>query len=186
MSEIEDLLSRYDGYVRRTWDHNLAGAQKVWFARYDPGQERRLRLRIDAFQTATTDAGHKWHRVDMASWFAEWMADHEYRNAYFEQPEDMGMALADFAAAVEDRLRQVLKHEGCRRRYRRCRAWFGIVVRSRQGLGVDREGRWRYSGPSDGFLPGTTGRLQLAAAECPRRLELPRSANLKESSSCLI
>ena len=111
MSEIEDLLSRYERDVKLPWDHKLAGAQRVWFARYDPGQERRLRLRIGEFQTATTDAGHMWRLVDITDVFAEWMADHEYRDAYFEQPEDMGMALADFAAAVQDRLRQALKHE---------------------------------------------------------------------------
>ena len=111
MSEIEDLLSEYEQDVRLPWDHKLAGAEKVWFARYDPGQERRLRLRIGEFQTATTDAGHKWHLVDITDLFAEWMTKHEYRDAYFEQPEDMGMALADFAAAVQDRLRKALKHE---------------------------------------------------------------------------
>ena len=111
MSEIEDLLGRYEQYVKLPWGDKLAGAQKVWFARYDPGQERRLRLRIGEFQTATTDAGHMWRLVDITDVFAEWMADHEYRDAYFEQPEDMGMALADFAAAVQDRLRQALKHE---------------------------------------------------------------------------
>ncbi len=111
MSAIEDLLSRYERYVKLPWDHKLAGAQRVWFARYDPGQERRLRLRIGEFQTATTDAGHKWYLVDITDSFAEWMTKHEYRDAYFEQPEDMGMALADFAAAVQDRLRQALKHE---------------------------------------------------------------------------
>ena len=111
MSEIEDLLSRYERYLKLPWDQKLAGAQRVWFARYDPGQERRLRLRIGEFQTATTDAGHKWYLVDITDSFAEWMTKHEYRDAYFEQPEDMGMALADFAAAVQDRLRQALKHE---------------------------------------------------------------------------
>ena len=111
MNEIEDLLSRYERYVKLPWDHKLAGAQRVWFARYDPGQERRLRLRIGEFRTATTDAGHKWYLVDITDSFAEWMTKHEYRDAYFEQPEDMGMALADFAIAVQDRLRQALKHE---------------------------------------------------------------------------
>lgn len=111
MSKIEDLLSRYERYVKLPWSPKLAGAQMVWFARYDPGQERRLRLRIGEFQAATTDAGHKWYLVDITDSFAEWMTKHEYRDAYFEHPKDMGMALADFAAAVQDRLRQALKHE---------------------------------------------------------------------------
>ena len=109
MSEIEDLLSRYERDVRLPWDHKLAGAQKVWFARYDPGQERRLRLRIGEFQTATTDAGHTWRLVDVTDSFAEWMTNHEYKDAYFEQPEDMDLALADFSDFVAERVRQELK-----------------------------------------------------------------------------
>ena len=112
MSEIEDLLSRYERYVRLPWDHKLAGAQKVWFARYDPVQERRLRLRIGEFQTATTDAGHMWRLVDITDSFAKWMTNHEYKDAYFEHPEDLELALVDFSDFVAERVRQELKHPG--------------------------------------------------------------------------
>ena len=112
MSEIEDLIIRYERYVRLPWDHKLAGAQKVWFARYDPGQERRLRLRIGEFQTATTDAGHMWRLVDITDSFAEWMTNHEYKDAYFEQPEDLELALADFSDFVAEQVRQELKQPG--------------------------------------------------------------------------
>ena len=108
MSEIENLLRDYEQYVKLPWDPQLAGAQRVWFARYDPAQERRLRLRIGAFQTATTDAGHKWHLVDITDAFAEWMTEHEYKEAYFEQPKDMEMALVDFSDAVAKQVRQTL------------------------------------------------------------------------------
>lgn len=46
MNEIERLHTEYERFVRTPWDRTLAGAQKVWFAIYDPAQERRLRLRI--------------------------------------------------------------------------------------------------------------------------------------------
>ena len=110
MSEIEDLLSRYERYVRLPWDHKLAGAQKVWFARYDPGQERRLRLRIGEFETATTDAGHMWRLLDITDSFAEWMTNHEYKDAYFEQPEDLELALVDFSDYAAERVRKELRH----------------------------------------------------------------------------
>lgn len=112
MSEIEDLLSRYERYVRLPWDHKLAGAQKVWFARYDPGQERRLRIRIGEFETATTDAGHTWRQVDITDSFAEWMTNHEYRDAYFEQPEDLELALVDFSDYAAEQVRKELRHPG--------------------------------------------------------------------------
>ena len=108
MSEIDELLKRYERYVSLPWDRNLAGAQKVWFAGYNPGQERRLRLRIGEFQVATISAGHKWSLVDITDVFAEWMASHEYRDAYFEEPEFMGSALADFSDMVAEQLRMAL------------------------------------------------------------------------------
>lgn len=108
MSEIESLVVAYDRYVRLPWDHRLAGPQKVWFAVYDPSQERRLRPRIGAFEAATTAAGHKWRLIDLTNQFAEWMADHEYREAYFEQPVDMGLALADFMEALAQTVREEL------------------------------------------------------------------------------
>ena len=110
MSKIEDLLKTYERYVRLPWDPGLAGPQKVWFAEYDPGQERRLRPRVPAFEAATTAAGHAWRLVDITNAFAEWMADHEYKEAYFEQPDDLGMALADFAEAVAEQVRGALEH----------------------------------------------------------------------------
>ena len=108
MSEIEVLLGQYERYVRLPWE-KLAGPQKVWFARYDPNQERRLRLRLGEFQTATTDAGHNWCLVDITDLFAEWMANHEYKEAYFEHPRDLELALVDFSDFVADRVRQDLK-----------------------------------------------------------------------------
>ena len=110
MSKIEDLLSQYRRYVSLPWEHKLAGAQKVWFARYDPDQERRLRLRIGEFQAATTDARHTWRPVDITDWFAEWMTNHEYRDAYFENPKDLELALVDFTEYTAKRVRKELKH----------------------------------------------------------------------------
>ena len=109
MSEIEKLVKSYEEYVALPWETNLAGPQKVWFAEYDPSQERRLRLRIEAFQTATNRTGHYWHLVDITNAFPEWMANFEYRDSYFERPEDMGMALSDFEGSVANTVIQALK-----------------------------------------------------------------------------
>lgn len=108
MSEVESLLKAYERFVPLPWDASLAGPQKVWFAIYDPAQERRLRLRIGDFEAATRAAGHGWVLLDLTDAFAKWMANHEYREAYFEQPEDINLALADFADAVAQRVREVM------------------------------------------------------------------------------
>lgn len=108
MSEIESLVRAYERFVRLPWDRNLAGPQRVWFAIYDPAQERRLRPRVGAFEAATRTAGHGWVLVDITDAFAEWMAGHEYREAYFEQPDDMALALADFGQSLAERVSEVL------------------------------------------------------------------------------
>lgn len=113
MSAVEGLLRAYERFARLPWDPTLAGAQKVWFALYDPAQERRLRWRIAEFATATQAAGHSWHLVDLTDAFARWMADHEYREEYFEDPGAMEQSLsAEFASVVAERVRAALTAPG--------------------------------------------------------------------------
>ena len=97
MSMIEDLIHAYKRVAQLPWDRSLAGAQKVWFVVYDQTQERRVRLHVDEFARVTTEAGHGWRLVDLTDTFARWMAGLEYREAYFASPEDMGLALDDYA-----------------------------------------------------------------------------------------
>lgn len=104
MNEIEALAQEYELTVKLPWDQSLAGPQKVWFAIYDPAQERRLRLHVSDFEMATKRAKHEWSLVDITDSFAEWMANHEYREAYFEEPESMELALQDYADYVASKV----------------------------------------------------------------------------------
>lgn len=101
--EVEGLLRAYERHVQVPWDDRIAGPERVWFAIYDPLQERRLRARIKAFQNATEATGHGWRQLDITDAFAEWMAAHEYREAYFEEPTLLGSALDDFTRDVTQR-----------------------------------------------------------------------------------
>jgi hypothetical protein len=108
MSEIEALARAYERFVALPWERALAGPQKVWFAIYEPAHERRVRLRIRDFETATRAAGHGWVLLDITDAFAEWMAGQEYREAYFEDPTAMDITLPEFAAWLSERVRGVL------------------------------------------------------------------------------
>jgi hypothetical protein len=108
MSAIEGLLKAYQRFLQLPWQDNLAGPQKVWFAIYEPAQERRLRHRLTNFEVATWNAGHGWALLDLTDSFARWMAAHEYREEYFQEPGFLEPALADFATALAEQARQAL------------------------------------------------------------------------------
>ena len=84
MSYVDELLAAYRRYVSLPWQQNLAGPQRVWMAVYPPEQERRVRLHWPAFQEATNEFRHPWALIDITTVFERWMADHAYRDAYFE------------------------------------------------------------------------------------------------------
>lgn len=108
MAGVEGLLQAYARFVRLPWGSGVAGAQRVWFAVYDPMQERRLRARLEEFAQATRDARHGWTLLDITDDFAAWMAAHDYREEYFADPDAMDMALAEFADYEAERVRAAL------------------------------------------------------------------------------
>jgi hypothetical protein len=96
MSRIDDLIVSYSRFVRLPWPNMLAPAQRVWMAVYAPEDERRLRLHLPEFENATKAAGYKWSKIDISSEFEMWMASHEYRDAYFDNPKLMQPELLGF------------------------------------------------------------------------------------------
>ncbi len=108
MAKIDDLIRNYEGFAKLPWSAGLSGPQKVWFAIYDPTDERRARHRIGEFANATARAGRSWHLVDLTDAFAEWMAAQEYRAEYFVAPGSIQLALADFRAVLSEQVREAL------------------------------------------------------------------------------
>lgn len=111
MSKVDDLLDRYEQNVNRPWKKRLDGAQKVWFVVYPPKYERELRARIEEFRMATTQAGHGWTESDLTRAFPEWMADHEYREGYFEDPSGFDFVKQDFLEDLAQDIRADLQEE---------------------------------------------------------------------------
>ncbi|MDP9486152.1 MAG: DUF1788 domain-containing protein [Actinomycetota bacterium] len=117
MASVEGLVSAYERFVAGEWARTVAPQERAWFALYEPRDERRLRLRIGAFEEATIRAGHGWLSCDLTDGFARWMSSQEYRESYFESPELFTPDLLDdFADSVAASVREVLEspaaHEG--------------------------------------------------------------------------
>lgn len=109
MGRIEELADKYESHISAPWQRNLAGAQKAIFVVYDKTDERKLRAKRREFEMRTRDAGHKWLEVDLTDSFPLWMAQDEYRDAYFESPEDLSLKLqSEYVEFAANQLRDVL------------------------------------------------------------------------------
>ncbi len=108
MSKIDRLLEAYKCFVSLPWEANLAGAQKTWFLIYEKTEERALRSRMVEFELATQDAEHGWIQEDLTNIFPRWMAEQEYRESYFQSPEDLELLLPQFKSDLKEQLASVL------------------------------------------------------------------------------
>jgi Domain of unknown function (DUF1788) len=109
MARIEDLADRYGRHIATPWQRTVAGAQRVIMVTYDKEMERVLRSRVGEFETRTRAAGHDWHEVDLTTAFSSWLVNDDYRDAYFEAPEDLQLKLeAEFPEYVAGKIRDVL------------------------------------------------------------------------------
>ena len=109
MGRIDRLAECYKRYIALPWQKDLAGAQRTIFIQYDRTDERRLRARMTLFELATKEAGHRWIECDLTPAFAKWMAGLEYRESYFESPQDLELKLDDeFLAHVAGLVHQKL------------------------------------------------------------------------------
>lgn len=109
MARIEDLAERFGRHIATPWQRTVTGAQRVVMVVYDKEMERSLRARKLAFETATREAGHDWHELDLSNAFATWMAKDDYREEYFAAPDDLRLKLeAEFPEFVAQRIREVL------------------------------------------------------------------------------
>jgi Domain of unknown function (DUF1788) len=111
VSYVDELVATYRKVVALPWQQNLAPPERVWMAVYPPDHERQLRLHLPAFKAATAEHHHPWAFIDITSSFERWMTDHEYREAYFEDPELLETALPAFFGRLVGEVRaQLAEH----------------------------------------------------------------------------
>jgi len=110
-SKVAKLVSAYRQHLTVPWQTGLAAIQRVIFAVYDKAEELRIRANVDEFELATQQAGKGWLLIDLTNAFPEWMSNQEYRESYFQSPEDLAGyqagELTEFDADLKDKL---IKH----------------------------------------------------------------------------
>lgn len=111
MSYVDDLLGSYRRFVSLPWPSSVAPPQRIWMAIYPPKHERQVRLNLQEFENATIQAGRGWATIDITASFERWMAEHEYAEAYFEEPDLLDTALpAFFDSLVRDVTEELEQH----------------------------------------------------------------------------
>lgn len=114
-SKLAKLLTAYRQHLSVPWQSGLAAIQRVIFAVYDKADELRLRANVEEFALATQQASKQWLLLDVTNAFPEWMATQEYRDAYFESPEDLAGyqtgELTEFVADLTAKLKQRIATE---------------------------------------------------------------------------
>lgn len=109
MGHIDKLVENYERYISLPWQKDLAGAQKIIFLIYDQADERKLRARKGNFLIATRSAGHEWLECDLTAAFGDWMANLDYRESYFEEPEDLELKVeTEFLDTVVGSVKELL------------------------------------------------------------------------------
>ena len=107
-SKVAKLVSVYRQHLTVPWQSGLAALQRVIFAVYDKADELRLRANVEEFALATQQAGKQWLLLDLTNAFPEWLAGQEYRDAYFESPEDLsGYQAGELTEFVTDLTHQL-------------------------------------------------------------------------------
>lgn len=86
-SRIDLLVEAYEKVVREPWSSALSGQERTWFLVYDPAEQRKVDLQLGDFENATIKAGKKWKDISLKQCFPTWMANHEYKEDYFSNPE---------------------------------------------------------------------------------------------------
>ena len=89
MSRLGDLLAEYENLMSLPWKPGLSGKERVIFLVYDKHEERRMVEMVGEFELATKKAHHGWKSIDLSRCFSQWICQQEYKESYFESPEDL-------------------------------------------------------------------------------------------------
>lgn len=84
---VDDLILAYEKVVGGNWGKTLSPQERIWFLVYPPDMQRKVDFRLGDFENTTKKAGKKWFKISLKGCFPEWMAAHEYREEYFQEPE---------------------------------------------------------------------------------------------------
>ncbi len=113
MSRIQKLARIYGQHIATNWQRTIADSQRVIMIIYDKELERDILAHKEEFEIVTKQANHAWFELDIAPAFSQWISQADYRDAYFESPDDLQLKLeSEFTGFVADRICHTLTNSG--------------------------------------------------------------------------
>ena len=110
MSKIDQLLTTFTKVINEPWSSRLSGQEKVWFLIFDPVDLRKLQFRIGEFEIEAKKANKEWRAISLKKFFTDWLSAHDYKEAYFENPDDIIDSLEyEFVDYVINRITEQIK-----------------------------------------------------------------------------
>ena len=145
----------FEKVVKEPWSTSLSGQERIWFLVYDPAEQRKVDLRLGDFETATSKAQKKWKGISFKNCFPTWMANHEYREDYFKDPEyivdQLEAEFIPFAIQyLKDELKKINQDQNTLIAIKDVSALFGLVRLSEILKSCDKD----FSGRMLIFFPG--------------------------------
>jgi len=106
MSRVSRLVDAYGVELGLSWRSGLSGAERVWMLVYAPEIERQVRAKLPELEQQTVAAGRRWLEIDLSDELGRWIAEHEYSEAFYEDPSDFSSSVVDlFFADLVAKLR---------------------------------------------------------------------------------
>ena len=93
MSKVNQLLAKFESIINEPWPTGLSGQEKVWFLIFDPIELKKVHFKLGEFEMATRNANRKWLLISLNDYFTNWLSNHDYKEAFFEEPEYISDAL---------------------------------------------------------------------------------------------
>lgn len=110
MSRVSRLVEAYGVELSLSWRSGLSGAERVWMLVYPPEIERQVRAKLPELEQQTVSAGRGWLEIDLSDELGRWVAEHEYAEAFYEDPSDFSSSVVDlFFADLVGMLRERLE-----------------------------------------------------------------------------
>jgi len=108
---LSKLLNSYEQHISIPWPVEVSPQERTIFIVYNKEDELKLRARVVEFEDTTRKNNHDWILLDITHGFEDWMAEQDYKETYFEDPNYLEGLYGDFSNDIAEKLKRDIKDQ---------------------------------------------------------------------------